>query len=115
MSGIDVKRGDIWLAELEHSKGDVIRGKRPVVVISNDIINCHSKIVTVIPITSAAKRLGFCHVEIVGYGLHKASTALTEQIVTISKENFLLKIGTIIGTKEMQKIERAVKLQMDVA
>lgn len=86
MKSVEVKRGDIWFVELERMQGDVIYGMRPAVVVSNDRTNRHAEIVTVIPLTSAKKHPLPCHVAVAGYGLERESVALTEQIVTISKE-----------------------------
>lgn len=52
---------------------------------------------------------------VAGYGLERESVALTEQIVTISKECLRWRLGTLAGTEEMRGIELALKRQMDVA
>lgn len=46
-------RFEIWYAELPALEdSSVIRGRRPVILISNNAANMHSPVVTVIPITS---------------------------------------------------------------
>lgn len=115
MKSVEVKRGDIWFVELERMQGNVIYGMRPAVVVSNDRTNRHAEIVTVIPLTSAKKHPLPCHVAVAGYGLERESVALTEQIVTISKECLRWRLGTLAGTEEMRGIELALKRQMDVA
>ena len=47
-----IKRGDIYYAELNLVIGSEQGGKRPVLIISNDIGNKHSPTVIVAPITS---------------------------------------------------------------
>lgn len=47
-----IKRGDIYYAELNPVIGSEQGGKRPVLIISNDIGNKHSPTVIVAPITS---------------------------------------------------------------
>ena len=58
----DKRRGDIWWAQdTTHKREDtcLIRGDRPVVIVSSDSVNCNTRIVTVIPLTSSpAQRSG---------------------------------------------------------
>ena len=71
-------RFEIWYAELpvlEHSS--VIRGRRPVILISSNAANTYSSVVTVIPITSRiCKQQLPTHVFLSGFGLAKSSIAL---------------------------------------
>lgn len=115
MEKLYVKRGDIWRAALAETPGCVIHGNRPVIIVTNDTANRYSTLVTVIPLTSTDKRLLPCHVRISGFGLRNASIALTEQVVTISKERLLCKIGSLSDSPEMRLIERALRRQIDVA
>ena len=49
---MEIKRGDIFLADLGESIGSVQRGERPVLVVQNNKGNKYSPTVTVIPITT---------------------------------------------------------------
>lgn len=52
------KRMDIWYAHLRENTGTSVQeGSRPVLVISNDMANKNSDVVTVIPLTSQMKRI----------------------------------------------------------
>ena len=51
------KRGDIYLANLNPFKGCEQGGTRPVLVVSNDIGNFFSPLITIAPITSHLKKL----------------------------------------------------------
>lgn len=46
------RRGDIYLANLNPFKGSEQGGTRPVLVLSNDIGNFYSSLITIAPITS---------------------------------------------------------------
>ncbi len=47
-----MKQYDIWLADIPAPKDSHVQhGRRPVVIISNDLANTHSPVVTVIPLT----------------------------------------------------------------
>lgn len=48
-----MKQYDIWLADIPAPKDSHVQhGRRPVVIISNNLANTHSPVVTVIPLTS---------------------------------------------------------------
>ena len=48
----DVKRGDIWLVNLDPTIGHEIKKSRPAVIIQNDLGNRYSPITVIAPITS---------------------------------------------------------------
>ena len=53
-----VKRGDVLLADLGAPEyGSEQAGKRPVVVVSNDWVNRHNHVYTVVPLTTQINRL----------------------------------------------------------
>ena len=49
---IEVKRGEIWLVNLDPTIGHEIKKSRPAVIIQNDIGNKYSPITIIAPITS---------------------------------------------------------------
>ena len=52
------KRMDIWYAHLRENTGTSVQeGDRPVLVISNDVANRCSDVVTVLPMTSQIKKM----------------------------------------------------------
>ena len=52
------KRMDIWYAHLRENTGTSVQeGDRPVLVISNDVANRCSDVVTVLPLTSQIKKM----------------------------------------------------------
>ncbi len=114
MSKLCVQRGDIWIANLVSARGDVLKGKHPVIIVSSDRNNRRSGVVTVVPLTSSVKPPMIFHVEISGYGLRRKSTALTEQLTTIPKTYLQFAIGSIADTEKMLELERALKLQLEV-
>lgn len=57
-----MKRGDIYMVDLEPTQGKEQRGHRPVVIVSPDAFNQATGLPVVLPITSGgdfARRLGF--------------------------------------------------------
>ena len=102
-------RGQVWWQKPTTDK--VIKGiqndGRPVVLISNNAANRFSPAVTVIPLTTATKKDLPTHVKILMEDGKTISTALCEQIRTISTELLTNYIGTLDDTK-MTEIEIAI-------
>ena len=92
------RRGDIYLANLNPFKGSEQGGKRPVVVLQNNIGNRHSSTLIIAPITSRVeKNTGQpTHVNIgrIGYN-HVLSVVQLEQIRTIDKQRVIRYFGRI--------------------
>ncbi len=58
------RRGEVWLAELNPTRGREQAGKRPVLVVSQDIFNQGpAQLVMMIPLTTTARNIPL-HVEI---------------------------------------------------
>lgn len=98
----DIKRynrilqGEIWLADLGERDGNIQSGKRPVIVLQNDVGNKYSPTTIVVPLTSQIKNLLPVHCDVgVECGLKKTSTSLMEQITTINQSQLIKKIGAL--------------------
>lgn len=79
--------------------GSIQGGKRPAIVIQNDIGNKYSPTSIVIPLTSEMKKLNMpCHRVLhknKGNGLLCDSTVLGEQVRVIDKTTILYKMGRL--------------------
>ena len=109
--------GDIYYADLSQVQNGmhIQSGRRPVIVVSNDACNYYSSVITIVPLTSQLKKLSMpTHVMIQGNGLEVPSMALCEQIMTIDKRLLSDKIGTIDSSKTLNKIRRALMVQIDL-
>ena len=110
----DVRRGDIYHANLNPVFGSEQGGCRPVLVIQNDKGNYHSPTVIVAAITSRRKSKLPTHVRIRGIRrLDKSSMVLLEQIRTIDKK----RLGDYIGRvnhRQMQKVNEALRISIEV-
>ena len=94
-NALNVKRGDVFFADLSPVVGSEQGGFRPVLVIQNDIGNRFSPTVIVAAITAQIQKAKLpTHVEIPGerYGLERDSVILLEQIRTIDKQRLTDKI-----------------------
>ena len=107
-----MKRGDIhYIEDTRTSVGSEQRAGRPAIIVSNDANNKYSETVEVVFLTTAPKHDLPTHVTI--RGTHKVSTALCEQITSVSIE----RIGSYLAActdKEMEALELAMAISLDI-
>ena len=110
-----INRGDIYLANLNPYKGSEQGGKRPVIIIQNNVGNHYSPTVIVTAVTSRffKKRALPTHVPLDNEELEKNSLALLEQIRTIDKSRLIRKIGRVPKEK-MKEIGAAIHVSLDL-
>jgi len=112
-----IKRGDIFLANLEPVKGSEQGGIRPVLVIQNDISNKHSPITIIAAITSRIFKKEYPTNILISKdesGLDKNSTIMLNQIRTIDNSRLIKKIG-LLDNFNMNKVDLAIKISLDLA
>ena len=104
-----VKRGDIYYADLNPVVGSEQGDFRPALIVQNDIGNKYSPTVIVIPITGKLRKKPLpTHVFISkSCGLVRDSLALTEQIRAIDRSRLGDYIGSI-GKSAMSRIDAAL-------
>ncbi len=108
-----VKRGEIYIADLNPVRGSEQGGKRPVLILQNDIGNKYSPTVIVAAITGKQKKKLVTHAPVSSSGLPKISTVLLEQIRTIDKSRLLEYVGEA-SSKDMSAIVDALRVSVDV-
>lgn len=109
---MQIKRGDIYYADLSPVIGSEQGGIRPVLIVQNNIGNKYSPTVIAAAITSQINKAKLpTHIEIRAedYGLSKDSVILLEQIRTIDKKRLREKIGHL-DTKNMHKVNDAIEI-----
>ena len=101
-----ILRGEIYRAELKPTLGHDQGGQRPVLILSHDVFNDRSGIVTAIAITSQEPRAGFpLTLEITTAKLPKRSWARIGQIRTLSVE----RLGRRLGRMAPEELDRIVE------
>ena len=93
---MNIKRGDIYYADLSPVIGSEQGGLRPVLIVQNDVGNKYSPTVIAAAITSKMSKTKLpTHIDVVGEnaGLAKDSIILLEQIRTIDKKRLKEKMG----------------------
>ena len=106
-----IRRGEIYLVDLNPIRGQEQAGVRPALIIQNDIGNQYSSTTIVSAITSRSekKRLPV-HVELPGRatGLPKDSVVLLDQIRTIDKNRLLRLMGNV-PEEIMEQVNTALR------
>lgn len=110
---LEVKRGELYYADLSPVVGSEQNGFRPVLILSNDTGNRHSPTVVVAAITGKPKKMDMpTHYLLpIGNGLEIPSVVLLEQIRTIDKCRLDNYIGHLDKTT-MKGIDRALAVSM---
>ncbi|MBQ5929224.1 MAG: type II toxin-antitoxin system PemK/MazF family toxin [Clostridia bacterium] len=105
----EIFRGEIYWF---HSGGELSSeqsGNRPCVVVSNNMANHYSPVVTVVPITSRSKKRLPTHASL--KTLLFPSIALCEQVRSVSKDRLSSYIGTCTPS-EMVEIDKGLCVQL---
>jgi len=110
-----VRRGEVYLADLNPVRGHEQGGTRPVLVVQNDIGNKYSSTTIAAAITSRTKSRMPIHVEITAEesGLPKDSIVLLEQIRTLAKERLMRKLGEL-SQEKIQEVDLALHKSLDL-
>lgn len=111
---MNVKRGDIFFADLSPVVGSEQGGFRPVLVIQNDIGNRFSPTVIVAAITAQIQKAKLpTHVEVQSRegGLERDSVILLEQIRTIDKQRLTDKI-THLDDLMMRRVDEGLQISL---
>ena len=111
-----IKKGEIWWANLEPVFGSEQGGKRPVLIVQNDLLNKFSPTIIEAPITSKLPSKRYPTSVVVTKresNLPRDSTILLNQIRTIDKKRLINKIGNL-DQEIMKKVELAIKVSLDL-
>lgn len=109
---MNIKRGDIYYADLSPVIGSEQGGVRPVLIVQNDVGNRYSPTVIAAAITSQQTKAKLpTHIAIGAKytGLAKDSVVLLEQVRTIDKKRLKEKMGTI-DDNSMKEINNAISV-----
>lgn len=108
---MNVKRGDVWLADLNPIRGSEQSGTRPVLIFQNNVINKFTSTALTIPFTTNLRRasLPSCLQIPKGEGgLASDSVALCHQLRVLDKTRLLKKLGEV-NIRTLSAIEICVK------
>lgn len=109
----EIHRGEIFYITFKEQIGSEQQGGRPVIVVSNEICNKFSPIVTVVPLTTKDKKPLPTHVKLNIEGLPVYGTILCEQVQTVSQYRLSSYVGEV-DKHVMHEIEKALCVQLDI-
>ena len=97
---MNIKRYEIYFADLNPTIGSEIKKVRPVVIISQDEMNKHLETVVICPLTSKIHQQWRTRLQI--KCANKNAEIAVDQIRTISKQRLQNKIDSLSNTKAAQ-------------
>ena len=109
-------RGDIYLADLNPSRGSEQAGIRPVILVQRQNLDRFTRTIVVIPVTTNLRRAQIpCTVLIAAGegGLSQESVALCYQIVVIDRQRLQRQLGTL-STVYLQRLGEAIRYTLDL-
>jgi mRNA interferase MazF len=111
---VEIKRGEVYWVRLDPTIGNEIRKTRPCVIVSNDLANRFSPLVTVVPITMQKLDRIYPHeVSLSSLDELKNSKVKTHQIRTIDKRRIKKKLLTL-PRSIIEKINWALANHLDL-
>ena len=115
-----MRRGDVYLVDLNPPRGSEADKVRPAIVVSNNAANRAAEragrgTVTVVPVTSNATRVFPFQVAIPADegGLHTASKAQAEQIRSIDVTRLRGRLGAL-SAAHLMRLDAALRLHLDL-
>ena len=106
---VNPRQGDIFWIRFGHSGDSGTSGKRPAIIIQNDLLNKSNIRTTVVVLLTSNKKLAGIPGNVLlkkGMGnIPKESVVVVSQIATVDKTRLLEKIGTLGQTTTEQILE----------
>ena len=109
-----LKRGEVWLANLNPAQGSEQVGIRPIIIFQNDIVSQFSTTTIAIPLTTNQRRasLPICRLIRQGDGgLSQDSVALCFQIRVLDKTRLIQRLG-LLRTETIAQLEDVVLITL---
>ena len=109
-----IKQYDIWLADLNPSKGSEPGKTRPVVIIQTDLLNDHHLSTLICPITSNVQpEIELLRVQLRKNQLDKPSDILVDQIRAIDNKRLIQKISKLTD-EQITKLRNNISIVLDL-
>jgi mRNA interferase MazF len=109
-----IKQYDIWLADLNPSRGTEPGKTRPVVIIQTDLLNDTHLSTIVCPITTNVQTdINLLRVHLKKGQLDKLSDVLVDQIRAIDNKRLIKKVGNL-NKDQIQKLKANIRIVLDL-
>lgn len=114
MKNKEIKRGDIFYADLSPVVGSEQGGQRPVLIVQNNTGNHFSTTVIVAPITTQSQKRPLpTHAKLTSKvtGIPRNSVVLLEQIRTVDKQRLMDQIDHL-DDQLMKEVDRGLRISL---
>jgi mRNA interferase MazF len=110
-----IKQGDVFWVNFDPTVGAEAKKTRPAVIVSNDINNEHSPIISIAPITTNVSRVYTFEVELPAgtAKLPTRSKIMVNQTRAVDKARLMQPVGRLPDTL-MVKVKEALKQHYDL-
>jgi mRNA interferase MazF len=116
---VTYRRWDVGWAGLDPSVGHEQAGRRPVLVLSHDVISRSIGLVAIVPMTTWKKGRRIYPTEVLlpaaATSLPAASLALCHQVRTVAARRLSPASGRLDDEELRAKVERAIELWLDLS
>lgn len=109
-----INQYDIWLADLNPSRGTEPGKTRPVVVIQTDLLNDTHPSTIVCPVTTNVQRdVDILRVHLKKNQLDKLSDILVDQIRAIDNKRLITRLGELTN-EQRKKLKENIRIILDI-
>jgi mRNA interferase MazF len=109
-----MKQYEIWLANMNPSKGTVVGKVRPVVIVQTDLINdVHPSLIVCPLTTNVNKQIKLLRLHVGKKNLESESDLLVDQITAIDKKRLLKRLGKLTQV-QIELLRQNLKIILDV-
>jgi mRNA interferase MazF len=111
-----MRRGEIYFAALDPTRGAETQKTRPVVVVSNNAANRAAAVVTIVPLTSNVERIFPFEVLLPANrtGLGKDSKAMAQQVRTVDKGRLNARCAGTVRPDDLRLLDAALRLHLSL-
>lgn len=111
---MEIKQYDIWLANLNPSKGTEAGKTRPVVIVQTDLLNTIHLSTLICPVTTNVQpELEYLRIHLAKGQLDELSDVLVDQIRAIDNTRLISKLGRLTQAQQL-KLKANLRIVLDL-
>lgn len=111
---MEIRQYDIWLANLNPSKGTEAGKTRPVVVVQTDLLNTVHLSTLICPVTTNVQpELEYLRIHLAKGQLDELSDVLVDQIRAIDNKRLISKLGRLTQAQQV-KLKSNLRIMLDL-
>ena len=111
---MEIRQYDIWLANLNPSKGREAGKTRPVVIVQTDLLNTVHLSTLICPVTTNVQpKLEYLRIHLTKGQLDELSDVLVDQIRAIDNTRLISKLGRLTQAQQV-KLKGNLRIMLDL-